>query len=74
LIYLRLHGSPRIYYSAYAPGFLARTAQQLRAAAAGTDEQWCVFDNTALGEATHDALALKARLSGAITATAGSPS
>jgi hypothetical protein len=25
-------------------------------------ERWCIFDNTALGEAAHDALALLGRL------------
>jgi uncharacterized protein YecE (DUF72 family) len=74
LTYLRLHGSPRIYYSAYTPDILDQAAQRLRAAAASTGEQWCIFDNTALGEAMHDALALKARLRGAVTAAPGSSS
>jgi uncharacterized protein YecE (DUF72 family) len=72
-VYLRLHGSPRIYYSAYPQDFLERTAQFLREIVARADEVWCIFDNTALGEATHDALAVKARL-GTITAEAGPPS
>ena len=58
--YLRLHGSPRIYHSAYAPAYLAALASELRAAAhAGS---WCIFDNTAAGAALFDALALLARL------------
>lgn len=52
--YARLHGSPRIYYSAY-------TEQQIRDLAAylaGRDA-WCIFDNTASGAALSNALALK---------------
>ncbi|MEI7038334.1 DUF72 domain-containing protein [Fulvimonas yonginensis] len=54
-IYLRLHGSPRTYYDAYAPTALARLACGLRRA----PPAWCIFDNTALGHATGDALALR---------------
>jgi hypothetical protein len=28
----------------------------------GAQEQWCIFDNMALGEATHDALDLLQRM------------
>jgi uncharacterized protein YecE (DUF72 family) len=59
LTYLRLHGSPRIYYSQYGP-------EQLEALAASLDatvsETWVIFDNTALGAATEDALAVADRL------------
>jgi uncharacterized protein YecE (DUF72 family) len=69
LAYYRLHGSPRIYYSGYAPAFLDELAQRLREAAAHAGEAWCIFDNTALGEATGDALAVLDQL-GAATASA----
>jgi uncharacterized protein YecE (DUF72 family) len=59
LVYRRLHGSPRIYYSGYPADFLQRTARALRD---DPREAWCIFDNTALGEATHDALDLLRRL------------
>jgi uncharacterized protein YecE (DUF72 family) len=62
LIYRRLHGSPRMYYSGYSPDFLDVTAKLMREVAADAQEHWCIFDNTALGEATCDALALKRRL------------
>jgi uncharacterized protein YecE (DUF72 family) len=62
MVYRRLHGSPRIYYSAYRPEYLDMIAQKIRGAAVDGQEQWCIFDNTALGEATHDALALMQRL------------
>jgi uncharacterized protein YecE (DUF72 family) len=61
LVYRRLHGSPRMYYSQYTPAFLDATAASMRADAC---EAWCIFDNTALGEATGDALALLRRLRG----------
>ena len=53
--YLRLHGAPRMYYSAYAGEALAEIAASLRSA---TSPQWCIFDNTASGAATGDALSL----------------
>jgi uncharacterized protein YecE (DUF72 family) len=57
-IYLRLHGSPRMYYDAYPPPTLERVARRLRNAPSA----WCIFDNTALGHATGDALALRRML------------
>jgi uncharacterized protein YecE (DUF72 family) len=58
MVYRRLHGSPKMYYSAYSPRCLDIIARHIRNAAAANQEQWCIFDNTALGEATHDALAV----------------
>jgi uncharacterized protein YecE (DUF72 family) len=63
LIYRRLHGSPQMYYSAYAPDALASIARQMQESAAPGREDWCIFDNTALGEATPNALALLHKLS-----------
>jgi uncharacterized protein YecE (DUF72 family) len=60
LRYYRLHGSPRIYYSAYDDEYLRSLAVRLGAAAAAP--AWCIFDNTASGAATANALALRARL------------
>jgi uncharacterized protein YecE (DUF72 family) len=60
LLYIRLHGSPRIYYSAYAPEIIAATAQTLRDSP--TEQRWCIFDNTALGEAAGQALDLLQQL------------
>ena len=56
LRYFRLHGSPVTYRSAYDEPFLDRTAEQLRPG------DWCIFDNTASGEALGNALALLSRL------------
>jgi uncharacterized protein YecE (DUF72 family) len=66
LVYRRLHGSPRMYYSGYGSEYLDATARLLRQEL--SPERWCIFDNTALGEATHDAIALKCRLKSAINA------
>ncbi|PIC00880.1 DUF72 domain-containing protein [Caulobacter sp. X] len=57
LAYHRLHGSPEMYASAYEPEVLDALAVRLRA----ETEPWCVFDNTRLGAATWDALALRER-------------
>jgi uncharacterized protein YecE (DUF72 family) len=54
LVYYRLHGSPRTYYSAYTPEYLATLAQSLPV---GVDA-WVIFDNTASGAAIHNALEL----------------
>ncbi len=62
LTYVRLHGSPRIYYSAYSPQEIEATARLLRATPAEIGDRWCIFDNTALGEATGQALELLRRL------------
>jgi uncharacterized protein YecE (DUF72 family) len=61
LVYCRLHGSPRTYYSAYRPDTIAALAQRLRQAVEQEGaEAWCIFDNTAAGAAVPDALALAA--------------
>jgi uncharacterized protein YecE (DUF72 family) len=61
LVYYRLHGAPRIYYSSYGDDYLAALAEKLRAQARSA-EVWCVFDNTAVGAAAGNALALTAML------------
>ncbi|MFC0386982.1 DUF72 domain-containing protein [Muricoccus vinaceus] len=62
LSYRRLHGSPEMYRSAYGPGLIAATAREMEEE--GGREAWCIFDNTALGEATGDALQLLGRIAG----------
>lgn len=63
ITYFRLHGSPRIYYSKYTADFILGIAERIRAALASGGNVWCIFDNTALGAATEDALSLKSALS-----------
>jgi uncharacterized protein YecE (DUF72 family) len=55
LAYYRLHGSPRIYYSAYPDAYLEKLTGELMRQSK-TSPVWCIFDNTAEGAATHDAL------------------
>jgi uncharacterized protein YecE (DUF72 family) len=62
LAYFRLHGSPRIYYSAYDAAYLDALAARIRAEVDAGREVWCIFDNTAAGAATQNALDLLARL------------
>jgi len=56
--YWRWHGSPRMYYSEYGAARIAALAADVRGRGG---DAWCVFDNTASGAATRDALALAGR-------------
>ncbi len=56
--YRRLHGSPRIYYSNYDDIFLESVAADLTECHAQARDCWCIFDNTAHGFATANALRL----------------
>ena len=56
--YYRWHGSPRIYYSDYDPASLQRLKQRLDEYFTRGVATWCIFDNTALGAALGNALAL----------------
>jgi uncharacterized protein YecE (DUF72 family) len=63
VVYYRLHGSPRVYYSAYPPETLSGIAHALDEKSSRGVSTWCIFDNTALGAATNDALEVKRLLS-----------
>lgn len=60
LSYYRLHGSPRMYYSAYGAEVIERLRRELEADRAA--EKWCIFDNTASGAAALNALELRSAL------------
>lgn len=60
--YFRLHGSPRMYYSSYSPEFISQCAAQLTEATRTGRNTWCIFDNTAEGAATENALLLQKEL------------
>jgi uncharacterized protein YecE (DUF72 family) len=62
LVYLRLHGSPRIYYSAYSTESLEHVARVIEEKTSSAISTWCIFDNTALGAATADAQTVKSQL------------
>lgn len=53
--YLRLHGSPRMYYSNYDKARLLEYASQLAACRGLAKSVWCIFDNTAAFHATPNA-------------------
>lgn len=59
VVYYRLHGSPRMYWSLYDEPYLTALAHRLRAHAKNA-EVWCIFDNTASGGAALNALQLQA--------------
>lgn len=59
LRYWRLHGSPKIYYSDYAQGWLEEKAAQIVSSAIEGSPTWCVFDNTAQGAALGNALLMQ---------------
>jgi uncharacterized protein YecE (DUF72 family) len=78
VVYVRLHGSPHMYRSPYSRPFLQRIAEMLRDAQTRTNGgggeanaeatatlAWCFFDNTTLGAATGDALALQSIMNSA---------
>lgn len=56
--YFRLHGSPDMYYSSYSDDYLARLASAIEGYRRSATV-WCVFDNTARGAATGNAIALE---------------
>lgn len=62
LVYFRLHGSPRVYYSSYDEAFLDALAERLGALRKVEVPAWCIFDNTTLGAGTANALGLMERL------------
>ena len=59
VVYYRLHGAPRKYWSPYGRDYLAALAHTLCLVPASVDA-WCVFDNTASGAAIENALDLQA--------------
>jgi uncharacterized protein YecE (DUF72 family) len=61
LLYWRLHGTPRTYYSEYDETWLQCFAKQLQLLknASLNKEVWVIFDNTALGHATANAVWMK---------------
>jgi len=54
VVYFRLHGSPRKYWSRYSEKYIRSLAEMLIEAAQSA-ETWCIFDNTATGAALQNA-------------------
>ena len=63
IAYFRLHGSPVMYQSSYEAAVLDRLAARMTELVRDRPV-WCVFDNTARGAATTNAIALVERLHG----------
>lgn len=58
-IYTRLHGAPRIYYSSYSDAYLDQLTADIATHQQAGRDVWCIFDNTASGAATANALAVQ---------------
>lgn len=65
--YYRLHGSPRMYWSAYDEAALRALAEVLHRQRQAGREVWCIFDNTAAGAAPDNALLLQTLMHSALT-------
>ena len=59
--YYRLHGWPKVYYSAYSAEFIDSLARQIGEDRKADRAVCVIFDNTTLGAATRNALDLAAR-------------
>ena len=57
-VYIRLHGSPRMYYSAYSQAQIQQSALWLEQCRGEARQAWCIFDNTADGAAIDNGLQL----------------
>ena len=60
--YYRLHGTPRVYFSAYSDDYLDALAASLAVRGDDSAARWCIFDNTGLGAAPINASGLLDRL------------
>jgi uncharacterized protein YecE (DUF72 family) len=63
-VYIRLHGSPVMYHSAYSQEYLQRLSADIEEKRHAGRRIWCIFDNTASGAAMPDALSLLGRFAG----------
>jgi uncharacterized protein YecE (DUF72 family) len=61
VVYYRLHGSPKMYYSAYSEPYLDALAASIAGHERAGRRVWCIFDNTAEGAAIPNALSLMHR-------------
>ena len=61
LVYFRLHGAPRKYWSRYNGEYISALAAAVRQVPRSVDA-WCVFDNTASGAALDNAWELQTLL------------
>jgi uncharacterized protein YecE (DUF72 family) len=62
IVYYRLHGSPRTYWSRYTAERIEQWAEEMCGFPRSADT-WCIFDNTASGAAIENALQMKTAIS-----------
>lgn len=62
VVYIRLHGSPVIYHSAYSERYLRQLSAELVEYKNKGFRTWCIFDNTASGAAVPNALSVLATI------------
>ncbi|HYC41378.1 MAG TPA: DUF72 domain-containing protein [Noviherbaspirillum sp.] len=60
-VYLRMHGSPVIYHSAYSEEVIGQLQERIARSVDAGCHAWCIFDNTASGAAVPNALSLLGR-------------
>jgi uncharacterized protein YecE (DUF72 family) len=65
--YVRLHGSPKVYYSEYGRAALEYWRRFLLVRQEAGHRCWCIFDNTAAGHALTNAYELRRNLDGALS-------
>ena len=65
-VYVRLHGAPVIYHSAYSEEYLKQLADELADHIKLSRRVWCILDNTASGAAIPNALFLFSRVNAEI--------
>ncbi|HEV2611934.1 MAG TPA: DUF72 domain-containing protein [Noviherbaspirillum sp.] len=61
MVYIRLHGSPHMYYSPYSDAYLDQLHADIARKLQSGRRVWCIFDNTAEGHAVPNALSLLSR-------------
>jgi uncharacterized protein YecE (DUF72 family) len=62
VLYHRWHGSPRMYWSTYDSNWLQARADEVRQQGSPGSDHWCIFDNTAGGQALSNAIELQTLL------------
>lgn len=58
VVYLRMHGSPVVYHSAYPEAVIGQLHERIMETVDAGRHAWCIFDNTASGAAVPNALSL----------------
>lgn len=73
IAYFRLHGSPKVYYDAYDVKALEAWVTRVYEARKTFEHVWCIFDNTAQGFATPNAVDMQRKLRSLMSNTSMRP-